>query len=68
MIQKITMGHHGYFLCWLLEIEVSVSVVIRDVFNHLMDEFHFALRKLSVLDIFSDKVTKNTTEVLVTWI
>ena len=52
----------------MLEIEVSVSVVVRNVFNHLMDELHFALRKLSVLDVFSDKVTENTTEVLMTWV
>ena len=34
----------------LLEVKVSVSVVVRDILDHLVDELHLALRKLSVLD------------------
>lgn len=58
----------GYFLyhAVFLEIEVSVSVVVRDVFDHLMDEFHLTLRKFSVLEVFSDKVTENAAEIFVT--
>ena len=48
-----------------LEIEVSVGVVVRDVLDHLVEECHLALRELSVLDIFSDKVAEDSSEVLV---
>ena len=34
----------------VLEVEVSVGVVVGDVLDHLVDELHLALRKLSVLD------------------
>lgn len=50
----------------VLEVEVSVGVVVGDVLDHLMDELHLALRKLSVLDILSEKVAEDSAEVLVT--
>ena len=49
----------------LLEVEVSVSVVVRDVLDHLVEEVHLALRKLSVPDIFTDEVAEDSSEVLV---
>ena len=52
---------------WTLasEVEVSVSVVVRDILDHLVDEVHFALRKLSVLDVLSYEVAEDTAEVFV---
>ena len=50
----------------VLEVEVSVGVIVGDVLDHLVDELHLALRKLSVLDVFSEKVAENTAEVLMT--
>ena len=50
----------------LLEVEVSVSVIVRNILDHLVDEFHFTLRKLSVLDVLSDKVAEDAAEILVT--
>ena len=47
-----------------LEIEVSVGVVVRDVLDHLVEECHLALRKLSVLDVFTDEVAEDSSEVL----
>ena len=49
-----------------LEIEVSFSVVIRDILHHLMDEVHLALRKFSVLYVLSKKVAEDSAEVLMT--
>ena len=48
-----------------LEVEVSVGVVVGDVLDHLVDEFHLALRKLAVLDVLSDKVAEDSAEILV---
>ena len=52
----------------VLEVEVSVGVVVGDVLDHLVDELHLALRKLSVLDILSEKVAEDSAEVLMTWV
>lgn len=49
----------------LSEVEVSVGVVVRDVLDHLMDECHFTLRQLPVLNIFSDEVAENASEIFV---
>lgn len=48
-----------------LEIEIAVCVIVRDILDHLMDKCHFALRKLSVLDVFAEKVAEYSAEVLV---
>lgn len=53
------------YISFLLEVEISVSVVVRDVLDHLVDEFHLALRKFSVLEILSEKITENSAEILV---
>ena len=50
----------------LSEIAVSVSVVVGNVLDHLVDELHLALRKLSVLDVLSDEVAEDAAEVFVT--
>ena len=49
----------------LLEVEISVSVVIGDVLHHLVDEAHFALRKLSVLYVFAEEIAEDSAEILV---
>ena len=55
----------GFSVC-LLEIEISISVVIGNILDHLVDEFHLALRQLSVLDILSEEVAEDSAEILVT--
>lgn len=57
--------HPVFLIHILLEVEISVSVVVRDVLDHLMDESHLALRELSVLDILSEKVAEDSAEILV---
>ena len=48
-----------------LEVEISVSVIVRNILDHLMDEVHLRLRKLSVLDVLSDEVAEDSAEILV---
>ena len=50
----------------VLEVEVSVGVIVGDVLDHLVDELHLALRKLSILDVLSEEVAEDSAEVLVT--
>lgn len=57
--------HPVFLIHILLEVEISVSVVVRNVLDHLMDESHLALRELSVLDILSEKVAEDSAEILV---
>ena len=52
------------FIC--LEIKISVSVVVGNILDHLVDEFHLALRQLAVLDVLSEEVAEDSAEVLVT--
>jgi hypothetical protein len=49
----------------VLEVEVSVGVVVGDILDHLVDELHLALWKLSVLDVLSEEVAEDSAEVLV---
>ena len=48
-----------------LEVEVSVGVIVGDVLDHLVDELHLALWKLSILDVLSEEVAEDSAEVLV---
>ena len=49
-----------------LKVEIPVSVVVRYVLDHLVDEVHFRSRKLSVLDVLSDEIAEDAAEILVT--
>ena len=48
-----------------LEVEISVSVVVRDILHHLVYELHFALRKFAFLEVFADDAAKNAAEIFV---
>ena len=49
-----------------LKVEITFCVVVRDVLDHLVDECHLALRQLSVLEVFAEKVAEDSAEILVT--
>lgn len=52
-------------LFMLSESEITVSVVVADVLDHLMELGHLAAWKLTLLDVISDKVAKDAAEILV---
>ena len=58
------------YYCQLLEVEIILSVVVADILYHLIHALSLVANvwNLAVLDIVADKVTKNTTEVLMTWV
>lgn len=49
-----------------LKVEISFSVIVRYILDHLVDECHLALRKLSVLEVFAEQVAEDSAEILVT--
>ena len=54
-------------LRWL-ELEIVLGVVVGDVLNHLVDTLSLIahVRHFAVLDVCSNEVAENTTEILVT--
>ena len=58
------------YYCQLLEVEIILSIVVADILYHLIHALSLVANvwNLAVLDIVADKVTKNTTEVLMTWV
>ena len=50
-----------------LELEVVLSIVVRNVLNHARDVLHVVWDK-TLLKVCTEEVTEETTEVLVTWV
>ena len=50
-----------------LELEVVLSVVVRDVLNHAREVLH-VVRYKTLFNVCTEDVTEETTEVLVTWV
>ena len=55
-------------LVYYLELEEVLSIVITDIFNHLIYAVHLRYRNFSVLYITSYQITQGTAEVFVTWV
>ena len=55
-----------YHIHTMLEVEVSFRVVVRYILDHLMDKCHLTLRKLAVLEVFTNDVAEDSAEILVT--
>ena len=53
-------------LVYYLELEEVLSIVIADVFNHLIYTFHFGCWDFSVLYVMSYQITQCTAEIFVT--
>ena len=53
-------------LVYYLELEEVLSIVIADVFNHLIYTFHFGCWDFSVLYVTSYQITQCTAEIFVT--
>ena len=49
-----------------LKVEISFSVIVRYILDHLVDKCHLALWKLSVLEVFAEEVAEDSAEILVT--
>ena len=52
---------------FLIELEISTSVVVRDVFNHLAQQLTIVGQQ-ALLYVVTQHIAENTTEILVTWI
>ena len=52
---------------FLIELEISTSVVVRDVFNHLAQQLTIVGQQ-ALLYIVTQHIAENTTEIFVTWI
>ena len=50
----------------LLELEEVLSIVVADIFNHLVYAFHFRYRNFSVFYVTSYQVTQCTAEIFMT--
>ena len=59
------MQDSRFFL--LIELEISASVVVADVFNHLAKQFTIVGQQ-ALLYVVTQHVAEDTTEILVTWI
>ena len=60
----ILYGDSQFFL---IELEISTSVVVRDVFNHLAQQLTIVGQQ-ALLYIVTQHIAEDTTEILVTWI
>ena len=52
---------------FLIELEISASVVVRDVFNHLAQQLT-VVGQQAFLYVVTQHIAEDTTEILVTWI
>lgn len=59
------MAGFDYVSSALSEVEVAVCVVVGYVLDHLVDEWHFALRKFAVRDVLSEHVAEDSAEIFV---
>lgn len=47
----------------ILEVKVPFCISVRDVLDHLVDEFHFALRKFALLEVLSEYAAEDAAEI-----
>ena len=49
-----------------LELEEILSVIVADIFNHLVHAIHFRSRNFTIFNVTANKVTQCTAEIFMT--